>query len=368
MRMKLQINNSVEYEFYKNYAENIAPLFEEFEKKRQKKFWIFVILEIFLAGLTLIAEHFFYIPFIAAILILCPAMIAIPYFMNRNFQKKLKESCMYKLLNVFGKIKWLNGATIISDNEIRESEIFGTYTDREDDDCFKGIFDGVEFEISETRLLNIIKDQKNAWIWQVFKGVIISFSSNKNIKNKTIVTTKGDINTRNSNPLLWFITIYVCIVFGFNIYICDFTSDFTFAVLWLLLLMGATIFCLFLIIIKFYQNKRTEKLNKITLEDPVFNRKYNAYSSDEIEGRYLLTTAFMERFKNLHTAFGTSRAKCSFYDDRIMFSISTRKNLFEIGSLFFPVNNPKQINVFLKEISAIYELIDYFKLDERTGL
>jgi hypothetical protein len=76
----------------------------------------------------------------------------------------------------------------------------------------------------------------------------------------------------------------------------------------------------------------------------------------------------MERFKNLHTAFGSCNAKCSFYDNKIMFSISTVRNLFELGNLFLPVNNVRYVNKFLSEISAIFDLIDYFKLDEKTGL
>ena len=118
-----------------------------------------------------------------------------------------------------------------------------------------------------------------------------------------------------------------------------------------------------------FENKKAkESLNSIILEDPEFNKKYNVYSSDQIESRYLVTTAFMERFKTLHTAFGSNKAKCSFFDDKVMFAISTNKNLFEIGDLFHPLTDMKHINDFMKEISAIYEIIDYFKLTEKTGL
>ena len=82
----------------------------------------------------------------------------------------------------------------------------------------------------------------------------------------------------------------------------------------------------------------------------------------------MVTTAFMERFKTLHTAFDSNNAKCAFFDDKVMFAISTNKNLFEIGDLFHPLTDMKHINDFMKEISAIYDIIDYFKLDEKTGL
>ncbi len=115
-------------------------------------------------------------------------------------------------------------------------------------------------------------------------------------------------------------------------------------------------------------NRKKKKLNEIKLEDVEFNKHYRAYSSDEVEGRYLITTSFMERFKNLHTAFGARKAKCSFYGNDIMFAITTGKNLFEIGGLFTPLTKPKHLQTFFNELSSILNLIEYFKLNQRTGL
>ena len=112
-----------------------------------------------------------------------------------------------------------------------------------------------------------------------------------------------------------------------------------------------------------------KEMSSMELEDPEFNKKYNAYSQDQIEGRYLITTSFMERFKNLHTAFGTTKAKCAFVGDKIMFALSTHKNLFELSEgIFCSLKDPKQTKVFYDEISAIYDIIDYFKLDTKIGL
>ena len=104
------------------------------------------------------------------------------------------------------------------------------------------------------------------------------------------------------------------------------------------------------------------------LEDPDFGKSYKAYSTDQVQGRYLITTAFMERFKNLQTSFGTEKAKCSFYEDEFMFAISTRRNLFEIGNLFKSLDDPKQMETFFNELTSIFLLVDYFKLNQKTGL
>ena len=105
------------------------------------------------------------------------------------------------------------------------------------------------------------------------------------------------------------------------------------------------------------------------LEDSDFNKKYIVTTEDQIEGRYLITTGFMDRFKNLQTAFGTKNIKCAFFDNKIMFALHTNKDFFELsGGLFHSLKHPKQVKSFYEETTAIYDIIDYFKLDEKTGL
>ena len=50
-----------------------------------------------------------------------------------------------------------------------------------------------------------------------------------------------------------------------------------------------------------------------------------------------------------------------------MFAISSHKNLFEFGSLFKPLDDPKNIK-FFNELFSVLDMIDYFKLDEKIWL
>ena len=113
---------------------------------------------------------------------------------------------------------------------------------------------------------------------------------------------------------------------------------------------------------------KREILSEVKLEDPEFSRKYVAYSSDQVEGRYLITPAFMERFKNIQTAFGTKQVKCSFFDNSLMLAISTGKNVFELGNLYTPLNTTKHMDEFFDELLSILVLVDHFKLNESTKL
>ena len=51
-----------------------------------------------------------------------------------------------------------------------------------------------------------------------------------------------------------------------------------------------------------------------------------------------------------------------------MFAISTNKNLFEVGSIWRSLEDPKTLNQLFDELYSIYSMIDYFKLDQKIGL
>ena len=352
-------------DFYMNYAKFVASILEELEIKRRKKLAIVITL---IVGVPLVSFHLFQIlgsvviPFGLAALIFPSAHII------SNFIKELKSTCMPCLIKAFGNMKWSSEKQVIKDYDLRESELFGEYNTRVFDDAFVGKYKDVEYKVSEMNLSYVTSGRRKLY-WRVFNGVVITFASNKEINNKTIITTKGDLNIRNRNGIIYAFFILLFIQFGIPIIgthparILDaIVHYFGFA-----LFIGIIVLVIYSLI-KLFSKPNGEILNEIKLEDPAFNKKYKVYSSDEIEGRYLITPTFMERFQNLHTSFGTRRAKCSFYDDKVMFSITTERNLFELGGFFLPVNNQKAINRFLLEISAIFDLIDYFKLDEKTGL
>ena len=365
--------NSKEFVFYKNYTKYVVPKLKELEIERKKTLYTAILLSIgTIVAIFIILAMFFKVPlkqydfFIINVILLGVILFSIfpIYFIWNNsiktFKYEIKKKCMSELLKAFGEINWNPEATVITDETIKKSELFGTYNRRTNDDTFSGKYKDVNFVVSESDMQNIRGCGKNRNVWPVFDGVIVSIDSNKAIKNKTIITTKGDINVKNSDPLIWTFVISL----PFYCFLACIGTDLKKIIL--ILPLSILLYGLMLVFCK--EKEVKEKLNPVILEDPDFNKKYNVYSSDQIESRYLVTTAFMERFKNLHTAFGSIKAKCSFFGNRVMFAITTNKNLFEIGDLLHPLTDMKHINDFMKEISAIYDIIDYFKLDEKTGL
>ena len=359
-------------EFHKIYYNEIAPKMEKYEKERNFILFKLLLVEILIIFIFCLSLHFLIQSIQAAAVnrfliivevLLVVLAILMPFPFSSNFSKKLKNECMDEILQAFGDIQWYNAKSKVNsymadtDYDYSASSLFSSYNRESSDDTFYGSYKGVRFSIMETHLWYETSG-KHRSVRQVFKGVIIRFDANKPIKNNTIIATKGDENIKNR----WFTRaslLITLLLFGLGLYFNDFE------------IIGCSGISLVLMIGSIWHEKFSKDktiLREIKLEDPEFNKKYRAYSSDEVEGRYLITTAFMERFNNIKTAFGARGAKCSFYGDNLMFAITTGKNLFEVGNLFTSLNKPKQLQKFMNELISIFALVDYFKLDEKTGL
>ena len=294
------------------------------------------------------------------------------YHTITSFSNNLKSKCMPSVLKAFGKIKWASGVDmkqgvqLLSDFQIAASELLSVYTHRDDRDVFIGNYKGVDYTITETNLYTVRGSGRNKIVYPVFNGVLINFSSNKKIRNKTMIATKNDLNIKGRDFSV--IIALFLIGQGFLPFLFGYDSLYSKSPF----LAVVLVICIVVALVWGYNvllNKsKKEVLNEIKLEDVEFAKKFKAYSSDEVEGRYLLTTAFLERFTNLQNAFGARNVKCSFYNNDIMFALSTRRNLFEIGNIFTPLTTTKHMKRFFNELSSVMEMIEYFKFNEKTGL
>ena len=90
-------------------------------------------------------------------------------------------------------------------------------------------------------------------------------------------------------------------------------------------------------------------------------------STDQIEARYLLTTAFIERFLNIKTAFKAKYIRAEFSDEKLTLLIGTEKDLFSMGNLSQKIAFDTFAELF-EELYSVLELIDTLKLNQKTGL
>lgn len=344
--------------FYKKYEKEITPYIGKYEKTRIKYAILFTILAILS---TVLFERFIILDFSLGAIISMGlfdfCVICIIYDkINSKLKNKIKQTFIPKIIQTLGEIHWNTGNTIISDTILEKSKLFESYNVRSNDDTFEGKYNGIEFKVSETNLSYESGSGDKRTVSTVFNGIIILIGSNKETKAHTIIETKVKAIQKIikkislSVLILWFSILSI----GNGIHTNNITA-----------LVVGIVLPLVIILFIFPKNQ----MMSMKLEDSDFNKKYIVTTEDQIEGRYLITTGFMDRFKNLQTAFGTKNIKCAFFDNKIMFALHTNKDFFELsGGLFHSLKHPKQVKSFYEETTAIYDIIDYFKLDEKTGL
>jgi len=123
-------------------------------------------------------------------------------------------------------------------------------------------------------------------------------------------------------------------------------------------------------------------LEPVELEDPGFQQLFAVHSSDQVEARYLLTTAFMERLKELSAlvrqwrpalVIGATRDReavrplhCDFLGGHALFMIDMAVDVFESGNLFRTALNVDDIRRLLYQIFLLRRIIEVLKLNQHA--
>ncbi len=359
---------------YKN--ERKATILKLIQKPIAELIFIFILL----IGLIFIIG--FNIFFAALCLIIAlPRIINFFYIFseeNKKFKKFLKQKYTSIILKTFNLSKITDKG--FTKKILKKSNLFADFDKQKNGDVLIGNYKDVDYMIAETNLSwgskeeevcgNSSRPRKNTT--EIFNGVIISFKTNKKITSKTLVTSQFDIKIKNNLinykgliALIAFITFMwispnhsKVIIEVQNLF---FNSDWRITTACILAVLGV-----FAFMIADYIEK--EKLQDVKLEDISFDKRFNVYTKDQVEARYLTTPTFMERLKSLETAFGTKGIKCAFFDDCIMFAIPAKKDLFELGSLYKSLNSSKQVEEFYDELNSIREMIDHMKLNKKNRI
>lgn len=230
------------------------------------------------------------------------------------FKKHSKGNVMPEFIKYFGDFSY-HYQQYLDDFTLRKSKLFKDYNRHSGDDFFNGEYRGVGIAVSEEDLKYHTYNGKRSSTSTVFKGIVILLEMNKNFSGQTIVLKDWGI---------------------FN---------------------------------AFHKlgNLKT-KLQRIVLEDSVFEKQFEVYGTDQLEARYLLTTAFMERMLKVRDAYKSNKIQFSFFDNKLLIAINTNKNMFESTSIFRSTTDRKLIDQTFEQIVSIMAVIDILKLDRRTGM
>ena len=248
-----------------------------------------------------------------------------------QFSNNIKKMVMTNVWELFSDLKYIQGydvslrrnpesinKSIIRIEDMQNCALFGDFNYKIVDDAFMCSYKNLNSKMEE---MSLYFGSTN-----IFKGVIFQFPLKKTLEAQTVVIKDFEkALSKISNKLFpW--------AFLFVMPIC------CIALVYPQVLLFSVILAIFFVIFSLEPIKRPNiDCEDVNLEDVVFKKRFKVYSNSQIEARVLLSPAFMDRLKNMQTAFGNSNIRCSFFDSSLIIAIETNKRLFEVGNLFVPL-------------------------------
>ena len=335
------------------FADNIAPLLEDLEAERLaalKVFKLSVILGVLAVGvvsaLLFFSFEIFHAPgftlyidaFAGAFskhgngtdegklkIFFTIAIIAImiPSSIAACYGDEAKTILLPPLLRFFGDLKY-DLANEISADEFSTYEVMPAYSGQAIKNHITGTLDNITLDLVQLSLWLGGGKSKTS----VFEGIAVQLQLNKPFEGKTIVKTHFWSRQHPAKA-------------GVN-----------------------------------------NELQVVKLEDVVFDRWFDVYSSDQVEARCVLTPTLMEQLMQLATLMHTwgdspetfktepesHSISCGFYNKGLFLMIPCSIELFQPGSIFESAYNFNDMRKVLHQISLIRGIIKTLELDKRAGV
>ena len=111
------------------------------------------------------------------------------------------------------------------------------------------------------------------------------------------------------------------------------------------------------------RGKEIRKFEKIEVESPNFNKKFNIYGQDGFEAFYLLDPAFLEKIEQLGDNCG-GRIMLMFMDNKLHIALYDGKDSLEPPSPFKEIDEQAELQKVSSDIKIITDFIDKLTLDK----
>ncbi|MBX3508628.1 MAG: DUF3137 domain-containing protein [Parvibaculum sp.] len=104
---------------------------------------------------------------------------------------------------------------------------------------------------------------------------------------------------------------------------------------------------------------------RVRLEDPRFEKHFEVFSEDQVEARYLLTPAFMERLSDLKEKM-KDPVQAAFEGEDLLIAIDGRRGYFSQPSVWKDLRGSDHIRRFVEDIALIRGIAETLKLDTKA--
>lgn len=224
---------------------------------------------------------------------------------KRAYAKAYKKEIMPEIAGLFGLKFDVDGKIPI--REMQPTKIVPQHDRYEAEDYFEGEHKGARIRFSEINLQQRRRSNKRTYYVSVFKGLAILIDL----------------------PRPKF--------FGHTIL----TADSNAAAEWV--------------------KQKSLGLQRADLVDPVFEKKYSVFTNDQVEARYLIDPAMIERIVKLQHSHVAEGISVSYKEKRILILIASKKNHFEPADIAIPSTDAEALSALRQEVSETLSLVDYFE-------
>jgi hypothetical protein len=235
---------------------------------------------------------------------------------KKKFAAHFKQTIISRIVKFISPDCVYEPGSFIGEQEYENSSLYRRKHDRYNgEDFFSGHHQKTHFSCSELHTEYKTTGSKGQTHWHtIFRGLFFVADFNKHFSGRTYVWDNGNAEVSTTIVGRWF-------------------SSFS------------------------------QQLEKVKLESPEFEDEFDVYSTDQVESRYLLSPALMERMVNLKTKMGCE-LQFSFVDTKLYMAFPIQENLFEPG-IHRSNENLETAWKYVTEFSLFFEIIDELNLNRR---
>jgi hypothetical protein len=305
----------------KDFLDNAKGQLEVLEEVRMRKFQVFSFRKMWAIPLAVaFTPPLAYIDFWLLMLRpgsddsaagLSAAFIGLLYWWvtqpRRQYAKAYKLEILPSLAKLFGNFTY-NVDGKIPVWEMRPSKILPKHDKYESEDYFSGEYLGVGIRFSEIDLKEKRRNKNSTYYVSVFKGlaVLLDMKSKRFLGHTILDHNKGKISE-------WF-------------------------------------------------RERTLGLKRANLVDPAFEDRFDVYTNDQVEARYLVDPVMMERLNGMYEEYEGNKMAAAFFDSKMLILIASKHNYFEPAQLEVPATDPRSVLSMKKELGEILSIVERLEL------
>lgn len=225
---------------------------------------------------------------------------------KREYNRAYKEKILPKLAKTFGEFIYDMSGKISMDS-LKPSKIIPSFDSYRSEDYFKGSYKGIGLEFSEIHLTERRGSGKNRRTVTTFKGlaILLDMQSRKFLGHTILDRNK-------SKMMEWF-------------------------------------------------KEKSSDMKRARMADPEFEDIFDAYTTDQVEARYLVDPLMIENLKGLYDEYDGKSMAAAWYNSKMLVLISSKHNHFEPAHIAIPATDPDSVLHMRHEIGRILSIID--KLD-----